>query len=822
MSAEKQSAPNSPARPGHGDRLRSLAMRARNWLTAHRNLVVPVVAVGLLGCSVLAALMLGTARKVVKNVERRRERVTLAMAIDAFDEGYYANARDLAGKLLPEDLEEDEHGGKAYVLGAVLAHEADDLWGDQQRSRALLAARRLQESQRDGWPPGREAEGLYLLGKSLAMASQTVASRPILEEALALEPPNKAAIYRLLTRVWLEGDETDLQKALQYNALHLASADLEPHDRHAGLLEQAQIHFKLKEIDNCLKTLDQIPVESIVGAEAALLRGRLMLRAANARAKQFGETPTPEQTQTLRTDYEQVIGVLRRAQQDPLAIKAIRQSMYLIGVCYLHLGDQHAALAQFERTRKVYLDTREGLAAGLQEADLLLADGKDDEAVAAYCLVLSAIPADVKFANPFIPSQKFRTRVLQAFDHFQSQGDIPRAVQIAEHLTPLFPQSRAIEILAETYRKWAQRKLAEAEQTSGSGASQLRTEGRALLRKAARTFGELAKLNFSARSYPDDVWLSAECYLEGHQFSQAVVTFDEYLKYELRRRRPQALVNLGECYLALGKLDEALAALGECILFHSQDAASYEARLLAAQVHLEKGETAAAETLLKENLSGDYLTPESQEWRDSLFAYGSLLATEGRYPEAIERLEEAINRYPNTARAVEARYLTAEAYRQLAKAPQEKLLGATIATTRLAHLKEVNQALEAAIAQYEELQKALNRKQEKTQLNEIEQATLRNSYFAVGSALFDMGRYEDAVRAYSIATNRYQHTPEVLEAFVQIATCYRRLDKPIEARGAVQQAKVVLNRIKPEAPFTQATNYTRADWVSLLDWLSAM
>lgn len=822
MSASKKPEPNVSPRLGFGDRLRLVARQASAWLTAHRNLVVPVVAVGLLGCSVLAALMLGTARKVVKNVERQREHVTLEMAIDAYDEGYYANARDLAEKLRPEDLQDDEQGGKAYVLGAVLAHEADELWGEEQRARAILAARRLQESQRDGWPPGREGEGHYLLGKCLAMGGDKVASRAVLEEALAFEPPNKAAIYLLLTRVWLEGDHADLQKALEYNALHLASAHLGPHDRHAGLLEQAQIYFKLKEVDNCLKTLDEIPLESIVGAEAALLRGRLMLRAANAQAKQIGDKPTPEQTDALRAQYEQVITVLRRAQLDPLAIKAIRQSMYLIGVCYLHLGDQQAALAQFERARQVYLDTREGLAAGLQEADLLLSASRDDEAVAIYCQVLSAIPADVKFANPFIPSQKFRARILEAFDHYQSQGDIPRAVQIAEHLTPLIPQARAIEILAETYRKWAQRKLAEAEKTSGTGASQLRTEGRALMRKAARTFGELARLNFSTRSYPDDMWRSAECFLEGHQFTQAVAAYDEYLKYELRRRRPQALVNMGECYLALGKLDEALAALGECILFHSQDAASYEARLLAAKVHLEKGETAEAESLLKENLSGDYLTPESQEWRDSLFAYGSLLATEGRYNEAIERLEEAITRYPNTPRAIEARYLTAEAYRQLAKIPQEKLQNDSNSTTRLVHLKEVNQALEAAIAQYEDLQTALNARQEQTQLSAIEQATLRNSYFAVGAALFDMGRYEDSIRAYSIATNRYQHAPEVLEAFVQIATCYRRLNKPIEARGAVQQAKVVLNRIKPEAPFTQTTNYTRTDWVSLLDWLSTM
>ena len=167
-------------------------------------------------------------------------------------------------------------------------------------------------------------------------------------------------------------------------------------------------------------------------------------------------------------------------------------------------------------------------------------------------------------------------------------------------------------------------------------------------------------------------------------------------------------------------------------------------------------------------------------------------------------------------------YLVAEAYRQVAKVPQEKLLTDTIETARLAHIKQIQHALESAIAHYEQVQVALNRRMEKAELGAIESATLRNSYFAVGAAQFAMGRYEEAIRAYSIATNRYQHAPEVLEAFVQIATCYRRLDKPIEARGAVQQAKVVLGRIKSDANFAEGTNYTRAEWANLLEWLGTL
>jgi tetratricopeptide (TPR) repeat protein len=350
----------------------------------------------------------------------------------------------------------------------------------------------------------------------------------------------------------------------------------------------------------------------------------------------------------------------------------------------------------------------------------------------------------------------------------------------------------------------------------------MRAKGRAQYRKAGQVFGQLAELEFTTRNYPDDVWQSAESYLAGHRFTEAVAALDEYLKYELRRRRPLALVNLGEALLALGRVDDALVALAECIEFYPDDAASFQARLWAARASAEKGDLAAAENLLRENLNGDLLTPESKEWRDSLFALGKLLAGAGRHVAAIERLEEAVSRYPESRQAIEARYLIAEACQQAAKVPQEKAANDTVEAARITHLKQAQQFLETAISYYEQTQEVLNRRQEQTELTALEKSMLRNSYFAAGAALVALGRDEDAIRAYSTATNRYQHDPEVLEAFAQIATCYRRLNKPREARGAVQQAKVVLERIDPNASFAEATIYSRREWKELLDWMGKL
>ena len=73
--------------------------------------------------------------------------------------------------------------------------------------------------------------------------------------------------------------------------------------------------------------------------------------------------------------------------------------------------------------------------------------------------------------------------------------------------------------------------------------------------------------------------------------------------------------------------------------------------------------------------------------------------------------------------------------------------------------------------------------------------------------------YDDAIQAYSAATNRYQHDPESLEAYVQIASCHRRMGRVSEARGTLEQARVVLQRIRPDADFARTTRLARQDWV---------
>jgi tetratricopeptide (TPR) repeat protein len=225
----------------------------------------------------------------------------------------------------------------------------------------------------------------------------------------------------------------------------------------------------------------------------------------------------------------------------------------------------------------------------------------------------------------------------------------------------------------------------------------------------------------------------------------------------------------------------------------------------------------AAEKLLLDNIAGGALTPQSPEWRTSQFELGSLLHHAGRYLDAVKRLEEAVERYPNDPQARLARYQIAESYRHAANEPLEKLATAKTVSEN-EHLQNlVNQYLGNALRYYGDVQREIAASGEST---DEARAMRRNCYMLQGSVLFDLGRYKEAVEAYSNVATLYQNEPFVLETLVQIAHCWNRLHDDVKARGQIEQAKLFLNRLPADADFEGSTNLSRQEWILLLEEMS--
>jgi len=786
------------------------------WSVANRLRAGLLVGAGLVSVAAAVCAWLAIAWHAAPS-----EPVTMEMVLEALDQGSYADARKFAEGLQSQGTPSTEELGVAvFGLGAAAACEADATWSRQTRNYYLAAARYLEEARDRGFPPGRQAEGVYLLGRSLYLSGQAPASRPILLEALKLNPEKKTEIHRLLCGAYLNDANPQLEQALAENTLYLADGSLLPAARHQGLLQRAQILLRLEKIPACVATLDKIPPQADNRAEVAVLRGQVLMQQARA-LKNKPDVTAADQIQA-REQYLEAIKALRLAQgRDTLSTQATRKSMYLIGDCFLEMGDERATLAQFAQIYNLFPDTPEAVAASFREAELSRQRGRDKNALTCYRRVLRAVTDPEDFSNPWITLDQLQSAMLAAYEHYLHAQNFDASLQLTRYFYPLFPLARALQLTAETYQAWGQTLLARAAELPPDKAEMTRRLGRVQLRHAGRAYGRLAELQVATRQYPDYLWNAADAYLRGQDHHHAVRLLQEYVKNE-SRRQPQALVNLGEALLSLGRIDEALGTFQQCVEFHSRDAAAFRARLLASKACLEKGDLAQAETLLRENLGQQYLTPASSEWRDSLFALGELSHVQGRHAEAIRYLEEAVQRYPGCPQTLPAQYLIADAYRQSADAAQEKLKEELKGTSQPADSRQIDEFLIKALSQYRQVQEALSSGREAGELLPPEKVMLRNCCFAVGDVLVALRRYKEAVEAYRTATNRYQNHPEVLEAYVRMASAYRRLDRPLEARSTLEQAKVMLARMKNDAQFQETTNYTRSQWSERLDWLSTL
>jgi tetratricopeptide (TPR) repeat protein len=162
-----------------------------------------------------------------------------------------------------------------------------------------------------------------------------------------------------------------------------------------------------------------------------------------------------------------------------------------------------------------------------------------------------------------------------------------------------------------------------------------------------------------------------------------------------------------------------------------------------------------------------------------------------------------------------ARYLIADSYRRRAQNARAELQKEVVENARIAHTKEIHDMLTAARRQYDELKTRLLERRDKTELSELERRILRNCFFSLGDVLFELGDYREAIKTYSIITNRYQAEPEVLQAYLQMIRAYERLDERQQARRTLQHARVVLAQMAKDAKFIETTNNNRRQWETI-------
>ena len=491
------------------------------------------------------------------------------------------------------------------------------------------------------------------------------------------------------------------------------------------------------------------------------------------------------------------------------------------------------------------------MAAGVSEAEIQMEDGRMSDALETARHVVTDLGDIRLYDERWLPLSELRKRLLQLGRDMREADEFEASNRLASYLPPVFPIADSIELEAENFDAWG-RKL-EQEPASTATAKDRDDHRRQIDAKfllAGDKFRELSRLRLRSTDYPSILWRSIECYQKASQLDKANALLKDYLLYEERPKRPRGLLALGQNYLNAGRWDEVIPPLQRCLVEYPDHPGAYSVRLVMARALTEKQKLEEATEMLLKNLYDGNLRPDSQLWRDSLFELGNVVYRRGdqlflegeltaasnwdarlakledshkELIAATDRLNEAVARFDKDRRAFDARYAIGRAYRSAASFPKQMLDSGrvTIDSVRRKLLVERRQLLESSLAGYRDLREALGEAQDLMNIPESTQSLLRNCFFGEADVLFELGQYEDAIAAYRNVGNRFMNEPEALEAFVQIAECFRKLGQEDQAKRTLAQAEQLLSRIPPEADarFTSVTRADRARWQQLLVWL---
>ncbi|MBS0208074.1 MAG: tetratricopeptide repeat protein [Planctomycetes bacterium] len=801
--------------------------RAQHWMLTHR--LATVLIASCLSIVTITCLVLWLATITPPPPSRRPP--TPLDALSALDRGDDTTAARLAERFRNEEhVTAPQRFISPYVLGMLVAKQAATLGNRPRIRQYALAARLFDESFSCGWPDAQMADGLRTWGMCLLNSRQPVPARDVLRDALRQPHQQLADVEQLLIESLAQEPGADLDQALAHNDALIKLPDLSDLQRQQFTLERARLLVRAGRRPDAEAVLGTVPEKSPLATEAVIERANILLD----HARQIADQPRPDVEPVElppgvappTSPSELARRALKLLEALPESARTSRQDVARISLlsarAHALQGNGELALKEFGLLITNSHATPEGWAATFEEAELLVRQERDADALQSYLRALGEMRQPEPFRNPWFSLDDLRRRLATTFELLHTRQEYDTAVKLIEAARPLLPVDRTAMLLGSTQAAWGRALEEKARAATPIEADQLTEEARKHFRAAGEQYYKLARLRFSTRLYPDDIWEAAQNFLAGQDYLASSRMYEHFLQLGPKGRRQQALLGLAESLLGQNREGEAYDTLAEILEGQANDPAAYQARLLAAQVYWRQGEIERAIALLQQNVASDLLTPAARQWRESLWTLAHLLYDERRWSDAIPRLEEACLRWPQANQTMELTYMLAESYRQLGQQARRDAERAEATLPRQQATQRATEHFQAALPHYQTVQQHLSTHLEHPGLTISQQHMLRNCLFSRGLVQYELGRYEESIATYRNAASRYQDTAESLEALVRISACYRQMKRDDLARHTLLQAKAALNQLELAGGATKNSTYTVAQWTELLAALGTL
>ncbi len=774
----------------------------------------------------------------------------VAQGLKLLDQKKFGPAKDIARSLKDQNY---RHPGFAGVLEFMhgmavfgLLESSADL-SDRNPYRTVVTE--LREAERLALGKDRRAEWSYALGKSLYLLHESAAARPLLEEALDQCPPARVDTAEMLIDLYLDpGIRSNdlLRKAVKLNDEVLSAEGLDPKRHDVACLQRSEIFLAMGRYDDAERAIERLSAEKAKSEIGQILQARILI-AQHRHVAAFGVLKPIAENNRLGTDHAPEACYLMG-----VAAEALWDRERAAGSSADSLTDNYGseALFYYKRTTKRYDQSPEATAANLRLGRMCRLAGRDEESLQYYGAALKstrAVRTVENFRNRWLSLSEFRQAIVEGWNGWLVDEHFAAAISLAEMMTPLFPVEEASEYTARVHQRWAESLTEDLHEAAYTVRQARMEEMRQRWRLSGQAYERLARERVSSAKYPEALWNAADHYYRGHDFAKALELVNQFLATEPDRLMAAALVQRGRIALDLDHLKEAQTDLEHVVSTYPTDPATFTAQYLIGVCHFEQDRLDEAERSWRGLLNSDQLSPSAVEWRDAQVALGRLSFERGElrrreivrqptepkpadvlnaYEEASKHWQEAalllsrhLERNPQGPMLEEARYYLGKSLQREAEWLGRQYDSAETDNARTQLQQQHDLVLERALRQFELLRDSLIVKLNNDQADDLQRKLLENGVFEIPHTLYDLRRYDDAIKEYSAAINRYPQDVRTLVAYLQMGQCHRRLNHPAEARNMVQQARLLLSHHQiPETAFLDpATNLTRAEWETWLD-----
>lgn len=707
-------------------------------------------------------------------------------------------ALDQLNKLVTTEKLTQQSEAKIHLL------LGESLEAAQKEHRLSLASnyQRIIEQTRQGIAQGGKADAdtYRRLAESYEALGKSPEALESYRRAMAMDPRKSPNLQRKIIELQLAQSDTAPAEASIED--YLKDEKLSNSERGWGLREKAQLLSKRGDYSDAKAMLDEslrLDTDPIAQGEAHFRLGVCTYRMGDASEAERLLRAARDQLKVghpLDAEAAYLLGKIRQEQNDPK--EAIS---FYHAVLMSHPESDVAVLARLGRGQcRIVLGDD---AAGLTDMHDLVSEISE--------------PAHKKHLPEIMAGLKQSAAILAAQEKYQGALELLAYEQSLQSGPPDADFYSRLAVVYEKRSDQVERTVAE----SPNPAEKIRRQDqvRALRTRAGDAYIALSRaLTVSDdKAHAEAMWKGVDLYDRAGNL-QMVTSALELFAAERPDdgQTPDALLRLGRAYQAAGMFDKAISAFERNQLRYPQSLAASKSGVPLAEALMAKGpenNERAEKVLLAVVENNPNIGPDAEEFGQALLELSQLYYRTGRYEEAIVRLSEMTQRYPQDPRMPQLVFLMGDSYRKSAAALKEKLKDPKADPAEIDRARR--ERLNKAKAQYDRL---VDMYHDSSPAGDSDKLYLKLAYFYRADCLYDLGEYDKSIALYDQAATRYQDDASALSALVQIVNANCELGRFEEAKRANERARTLLARMPDRAFSDGSFSMPKSYWAQWLSW----